>query len=234
MWKILLVLLALLTTSCGAPAPTQFPESLPALTEEPAEATAELAPQVLTSPTFPEPTSTLTTPSALPSSTPEPGPTFTETPLPTLELPTAMQNPPALQAWDGEPTYLGDSKPGYFFRVFYDPETWALTTDNFGFPALGHRRINYCLIAPAVGRGLPANMNVDHDVRKIGAVEYEINTAYLDGARQFVTYLGGDVNIFTGFEVSFKEEADLCLKDAETVLGTLISIEVSQATPIPQ
>jgi hypothetical protein len=123
--------------------------------------------------------------------------------------------------------------PGYFFRVFYDPESWALTTDNFGSPALGHRKINTCLIVPTVGRGLPANMSVDHDVRKVGPVEYEKNTAYLDGTRQFVTYLGGDQNIFTGFEVSFKEEADLCITDAESVLGTLTSVQTSQATPIP-
>ena len=199
----------------------------------PAQATAEFAPLVLESPTLPEPTPILTTPSAIPSSTPEPGPTPTETSLPPLELPTEEKNPPALQAWDGEPTYLGDSKSGYFFRVLYDPEIWALTTDNFGYPALGHRNLNYCLIGPSVGRGLPANVNVDHDVRKVGAVEYEVNIAYMDGTRQFVTYLGGDANIFTGFEVSFKDEADLCLKDAETVLGTLTSIEASQATPIP-
>jgi hypothetical protein len=233
MRKTLLFLLVLLMTSCaGAPAPTEAP----APTFEavaPAETTAELAPQVLPSATPPEPTSTIIAPSPFPSSTPEPELTLTETPLPTLELPTEVQNPPALQAWDGEPTYPGDSKAGYFFRVFYDPETWALTTDNFGSPALGHRNLNYCLIVPAVGHGLPANMNVDHDVRKVGAVEYEVNTAYRDGARQFVTYLGGDANIFTGFEVSFKEEADVCLKDAETVFGTLTSVEGSQATPIP-
>jgi len=168
-----------------------------------------------------------------PTSTPEPEPTLTETPLPTLELPTAARNPPALQAWDGEPTYPGDSQPGYFFRLFYNPESWALTTDNFGSPALGHRTINSCLIVPAVGRGLPPNMNVDHDQRKVGAVDYEVNTAYTDGARQFVTYLGGDANVFTGFEVSFQEEADLCLEEAERVLGTLTSLQASEATPIP-
>jgi hypothetical protein len=144
-----------------------------------------------------------------------------------------LPNPPARFAWDGEPTYPGDSKAGFDFRVMYDPDVWALTTDSYGFPAIGHRGIEYCVIAPAMGHGLPANMNVDHDVRKIGPLEYEVNTAYLSGVRQFVTYLGGDSNVYTGFEVTFKEEADLCIKDAEVVLGTLTSVPISQATPSP-
>jgi hypothetical protein len=86
---------------------------------------------------------------------------------------------------------------------------------------------------PSAGHGLPPNITVDHEVRKIEKVEYEINTAYLNTVPQFVTYLGGDLNIYTGFEVSFKEQSDLCIKDAETVLGSLISILVSQATPLP-
>ena len=161
------------------------------------------------------------------------GPTPTETPLPPLELPTPLANPPALLAWDGQPTYMGDSKPGYFFRVKYDPEIWALTTDSYGFPAIGHRGIEYCVIAPASGHGLPVNMKVEHDLRKIGANNFEVNMAYLDGAKQFVTYNGGDANIYTGFEVSFQQEPDLCLQEAEVVLATLISVKESQATPIP-
>jgi len=222
--------------SC-APAPVPPTEApVPVLEPTiPAPETAENPPEVLPSATVPVPTATTPTPSEIPSATatPEPAPTITETPLPTLELPTAARNPPALQPWDGVPTYPGDSQAGYFFRVLYDPEIWALTIDNFGAPALGHRFLNTCLIVPAVGRGLPANMNVEHDLRKVGAVDYEVNTAYTDGARQFVTYLGGDANVFTGFEVASQEQADVCIADAETVLGTLTSVQVSQATPLP-
>jgi len=89
------------------------------------------------------------------------------------------------------------------------------------------------VIAPSSGRGLPSNITVDHDVRKIGLVEYEINTGYLSGVRQFVTYLGGDANIYTGFEVTFDQEADLCLKEAEVVLGTFTSVPTSKTTPVP-
>jgi hypothetical protein len=52
-----------------------------------------------------------------------------------------MPNAPSLLAWDGTPTHLGDSQPGYSFRVLYDPQIWALTQDQFGYPALGHRAI---------------------------------------------------------------------------------------------
>ncbi|MBK9602514.1 MAG: hypothetical protein IPO36_11840 [Anaerolineales bacterium] len=76
--------------------------------------------------------------------------TPTETPLPPLELPSPVANPPALLAWDGTPTYLGDSKPDYLFRVRYDPEIWALTTDSYGYPAIAHRGIEYCVIAPSL------------------------------------------------------------------------------------
>ena len=65
----------------------------------------------------------------------------TETPLATLELPTPVNNPPVLQVWDGLPTYPAESRPGFFFRVRFDPDVWALTSDQFGFPAIGHRSI---------------------------------------------------------------------------------------------
>ncbi len=233
MRKILLVLLVLLMTSCGAPA-TQMPAPATeprAATEAPIATESVIEPYTASSPEFIAPTST-----ALPTSTPLPptaGSTQTETALPTLELPTELANPPARVAWDGEPTYPGDSQPGYDFRLFYDPELWAVTTDNFGSPALAHRSIMDCIIVPSVGHGLPSNITVDHEVRKIGPVEYEISTAYLNGVPQFVTYLGGDFNVYTGFELSFKEQTDLCIKEAETVLSTLISIPVSQATPGP-
>ena len=91
----------------------------------------------------------LDTPTFIPTDTPAPtgtpAPTHTaavtptDTPLPTLVLPTEAVNAPARQVWDGAPTYPGNSAPGFSFRVTYDPGVWALTTDQFGFPALGHR-----------------------------------------------------------------------------------------------
>ena len=162
-----------------------------------------------------------------------PAMTPTETPLPPLELPSPVANPPALLAWDGTPTYLGDSKPDYLFRVRYDPEIWALTTDSYGYPAIAHRGIEYCVIAPAFGRGLPSNTTVEHDIRKFGVVEFEVNTVFRGGVRQSVTYLGGDTNIYTGFEVTFAENANLSLQQAEVVLATFTSVKLTQATPDP-
>ncbi len=159
-------------------------------------------------------------------------PVPTETPLPTLELPTLLPNPPALQIWDGLPTYLAESKPGLYFRLRFDPNLWALTTGNFGFPALGHRELADCMISPAAGRGLPLNGTVEHDIRKIGPIHYQIDTVYLNGVRQSVNYTGGDGNIYTAFEVAFQDQADQCLLDAEAVLATLKSVLASQATPV--
>jgi hypothetical protein len=220
---ILILILSLSITSCGAaaPAPTEAPVEPPAATEKPTESFA----------------GELNTPTAGPTSSPAPTntpqATSTDTPLPPLELPTEAVSAPVRMVWDGTPTYLGDSTPGYSFRVAYDPDVWALTTDQFGFPALGHRNIPYCVISVTSGRGLPGNMTVEHDLLNTGTVTFDVGTAFENGVKKFVTYTGGDGNIITAFEVSFQDEIETCVADAVTVLSTLRSVAASQATPTP-
>jgi len=218
------LILSLLVASCGAPAATQMPSIVdadapateaPAATKAPVEATAE-------------PLSTST-----PAPTDTPSVTPTDTQLPPLTLPTEAANVPTKMVWDGVPTYLGDSTPGFSFRVTYDPNVWAVTTDQFGFPALGHRDIEYCVIKVTTGRGLPANTTVEHDVLYTSTVTYDVGIAFENGVEKFVTYTGGDGRIITGFEVSFEEQKEKCINDAVTVLSTLTSIPSSQATPTP-
>lgn len=212
---IVIISLSFFITSCGAAAATD------------ASAATEFPLIVESSPTS-EPTQTFT---------PEPTQTIsitsTETQLPPLDLPPELANAPAKMVWDGAPTYPGDSQPGFAFRVTYDPEIWALTSDQFGFPALGHRAIEYCVIAVTSGRGLPANMTVEHDILYLDHVFFDVSIAYQDGVKKSVTYIGGDKIVFTGFEVVFDEQTDECLADAETILSTLQSVPVSQATPAP-
>ena len=221
-----ILILTLVLASCGgaAPAPTEAPAitEVPATTEAPAEPlVAEISPTLEPTQTFtPEPTYT-------PSVTP------TETQLPPLELPTEAVNAPARMVWDGAPTYLGDSTPGYAFRVTYDPDLWAVTSDQFGFPALGHRNIEYCVIAVTAGRGLPANISIEHDVLYTDNVTFDVGVGFENGVKKFVTYTGGNGTIITGFEVSFQDQVDACLADAVTVLSTLKSVPVSQTTPQP-
>lgn len=213
-------------TSCGggaAPA-TQPPAATeePASTEPPAfqslEAPTRIATQPQPTPT-PEPTST---------QIPE---TPTDTPLPTLELPTEIVNPPAQLAWDGVPTYLAESTPGYAFRVRYDPELWAVTTDQFGFAALAHRNIPACVISVTSGRGLPLNMTVEHDMLSIEDVTFDVGNVFENGVLKFITFTGGNANIITGFQLDFREQLDECRADAVAVLSTLTSVHASQATP---
>jgi hypothetical protein len=135
--------------------------------------------------------------------------------------------------WDGTPTYLGESRPGYSFRVTYDPELWALTTDQFGFPALAHRKIEGCVISVTAGRGLPPSMTVEHEILYTGNVTFDVGNVFENGILKFVTYTGGDGTIFTSFEISFKEQVDDCRADALAVLSTLTSVPASQATPTP-
>jgi len=221
--RIILVLtLSLILTSCGGAAPTAMEE--PAATEAPAS-TESFAGEINT-PTLEPPTETFT-----PAPTSTPAATATETPLPTLELPTEAINAPQLMVWDGTPTYLGDSTPGYSFRVSYNPDLWALTEDQFGFPALGHRNITNCVISVTSGRGLPPTISVEHDILRTDTVTFDVGTAFENGVKKFVTYTGGDGNIITAFEVSFSEESDACIADAVMVLSTLRSVPSSRATP---
>ncbi len=159
-------------------------------------------------------------------------PAATETPLPTLEVPTEVARPPALAVWDGLPTYLADSQAGYYFRVQFDPNAWALTTDYYGSPSLVHRAITNCILSPAAGRGLPPNASVEQEMRRINGISYEISTASVNGVKQFVTYSAGDGKIFTAFQLTLQDRPDQCILEAETVLGTLASVPVSLATPI--
>lgn len=156
----------------------------------------------------------------------------TPTALPALELPTQAAVPGGVQVWDGLPTYPADSKPDYYFRVQYDAASWALTSNLFGEPVLANRSIADCVLGPAAGRGLPLSSSVDHEVRQIGAVTYQVSSVSLGGVVRSVNYAGGDGVIFTAFEVSFTDQADVCLQAAETVLGTLRSVPTDEATPI--
>jgi len=159
--------------------------------------------------------------------------TRTDTALPTLDLPTEAVNAPEQMVWDGTPTYLAESTPGFAFRVTYDPERWALTTDQFGFPALGHRAIPGCVLAVTAGRGLPLNMTVEHEMLNVGDVTFDIGNVFENGALKFVTYVGGNQRIITGFQLNFEEQVSECRASAFAVLSTLTSVPTSQATPTP-
>ena len=228
---ILTLVFVLFLTSCGAPAATYAPPAAatqaPAATEAPATAAATEAPAA----TEPQALQAQATQAA---ETPtQEGAIQTDTPLPTLVLPTEAIHAPAQMVWDGVPTYVGESTPGYSFRVTYDPDLWALTTDQFGFPALAHRQIPACVISVTSGRGLPGDMNVEHEILHAGNITFDVGRVFENGVLKFVTYTGGDGTVITGFEVSFEKLADECLLDAETVISTLRSIPVSQATPQP-
>lgn len=215
----------LLAAACSSLAPTSAPR--PTATVEP----NVFAPLVVASPTAqPAPTETATATEApfVLDLTPLP----TETPLPTVEIPTEAARPPALEVWDGAPTYPAESDPNYYFRLSFDPTAWALTVDNFGMPALASRADTSCILSPTVGRGLPPNAAAQHEVRRIGSISYQVTAVDVNGARQSVTYVGGDGRIYTAFQLSLPDSPDQCIQEAEAVLTTLTSVPISQATPI--
>ena len=205
------------------------------------------SPEILSSPTAlasetptldrsatPKFTSTLTlTPTLTPTPTVT-GPTPTDTLLPPLEIPTEKINPPVFIAWTGEPTYPGDSEAGRLFRIDYDPDVWAQTRDNFEQVVLARREIEYCTITPWSGRGLPSDAQVEHEFRLLGDVPYDVNTVSMGGVVKFVAYVGGDKRLLTGFQVSFEQQKEECLQDAEAILATLRSFVAEPTlTPLP-
>jgi hypothetical protein len=235
---IVLLVLLLLITSCGGAAATQAPAATEAPATEPAatEAPATEAPAATEPPAFQSLEAPTRVSQEQETATPLPTQilsTLTDTPLPTLELPTEVVNAPELMVWDGTPTYLAESTPGYAFRVTYDPELWALTTDQFGFPALAHRVIPGCVISVTSGRGLPLSMTVEHDMLNIGDVAFDVGNVFENGVLKFVTYTGGNGTIITGFQLDFEEQANECRASALAVISTLTSVLTSQATPTP-
>ena len=224
---------SLLLTACGAPAATQLPDPLQlGVTITP---TAGRAQPLLATPQA-SPTSAFT-PTPVLSATPEltataTGPTPTDTLLPPLDLPTEKPSAAAFNAWTGLPTYAGDSEAGRLFRLDYDPGLWAQTPGNFGDIVLAHRQIAYCVISTWSGRGLPPDAQALHEFRQVGTVPYDINTISVGDDVKFVTYVGGDQRLLTGFQVSFQDQKEQCLQDAETVLATLRSF-AAQPTITP-
>ncbi|HEY3310505.1 MAG TPA: hypothetical protein VGK00_02590 [Anaerolineales bacterium] len=227
------ILTFFLLSACG-PLQVTRPPDLPFLTTlTPISTTARLL--MATEPASPpQPTSTepvIATASEIPlTETPTPNPTYiafiptlTETLLPPLELPTEKPGAPALLAWTGLPTYPGDSDPGLLSRVDYDPDLWAQTEGNFGDVVLAHRQIDYCTITPWTGRGLPVDWKVVHEFRLIGQVYFDVNIVSAQDVVKFVTYVGGDGHLLTGYLVSFDQQQEQCIQNAEVVLGSLRS-----------
>ena len=201
-------------------APEVKPFNAPLNTPSPVATEPAALPQVRATATQPSPVPPTDT--SAPTFTPF-VPTPTETLLPPLELPTEKPRAPALVAWTGEPTYLGDSDPGLLFRVDYDPDIWAQTEGNFGDIVLGNRQIQYCTITPWSGRGLPVDWKVEHEFRYIGSAAFDVSTVIFQNVVKFVSYVGGDRHVLTGFQVSFNDQKDQCLQAAEAIFGTLRS-----------
>lgn len=172
---------------------------------------------------------TQVTPLATPTNLP---PAPTETLIPTLELPTPESLTPLFLDWVSAPTYVAESQPGYAARLTYDDSLWAMTQDELGMPALIHRQIPYCQIAPAAGRGLPRGwQQMDDQFRYVGSIQFEVVTIGQNGTAQFVNYFGGDNIILTGFQVSFQSQTNECIQAAETVLATLTSTDAPVSNP---
>jgi hypothetical protein len=247
MRRISLFILVLLLSACAAPSGDLRPGlvvSLPAATatslplvvaaDSPASTDTASPEPVLATPTLlvstPIPSATIFR-TQIPTFTPTFDLTTTQTPLPTLDLPTQALMEPLKRSFVGLPTYPGDSQLGWMFRLDYDPLVWAQAEDNFGEFVLAHRDIPDCVITPWSGRGLPPDAQVEHEFRAIGSYYFDVSAVSVQGELKFKAYIGGDARVMTGFQVSFSQQAETCLADAETLLLTFRPLA---ATPTPE
>lgn len=173
-----------------------------------------------------------------PLNTPEPTmtalvPSLTPTLIPPPEVPTLESNRPALEKWIDLPTYGEESEAGLGFQVLYNVLIWGLTEDESGMQVLVHRRIPYCRIAPVVGRGLPRGWTAESEFRNIGPLRFEVVTVSQEGQVRYVNYFGRSGGIVTGFQVTFADQIEECLRDAEIVLQTLRAGPAPTLTPTP-
>jgi len=162
-----------------------------------------------------------------------PSPTPPPTLLPTGTLPSASGTPlpptrtprpatPVIETWSGLPVFV-ESQPGARFSLEFDSNRWGRVADTFGFPALAHRHLPSCQFGTLVGRGLPAGASATQSFRNLGGIRFEVIRVSEGGALRYVNYIGGDGVILAGFRVSFGEQVEPCIGEAETILSTLRS-----------
>lgn len=239
-WPVLIFIVALILGGCVRINPTNLP-AIPFMVTITPETVFSF--QVEDTPGLLPATESATQTAEMPTSVPLHStateiifvPTATETLIPAPELPTEQPNPPVFMVWSGTPTYPGDSEPGYLFRVNYDPEQWAQAINAYDDIVLANRSMEYCIISPWTGRGLPVDWKTTHEFRAIGSSSFDVNTVSAQGQVKFITYTGGEGRIVTGFQVSFIENQDACVQEAEAILGTLRSFAaIPTATPTPE
>lgn len=156
-----------------------------------------------------------------PGKVPLPKPTLLPTDNPTPSIPTP--GAPVMETWIGVPNYP-ESRPGMLYRLEFDSNRWNPTDNQFGQPVLAHRFIEACILSPAVGRGLPPNYSAESSFRTLGELQYEVVTISENRIPRYVNYFGGDGVVFTGFQVSFQNYAEVCIQEVEAILASLISI----------
>jgi hypothetical protein len=185
-------------------------------------ASATLEPSATPAPTF----------TPFPTATSIPPPTETPTLLPTLELPTQPAFVPFRQTWQSAPSLPDDSVRDLNFTLLYDPDVWALTEDLFGAQVLAHRAIPYCIIEKARPGGLSPGYTAEQGFAQVGSINYQTISVRLNGVLKYVNYYGGrGKQALTVFTVSFEEQPETCLADAEKVLASLHFVVV---TPTPE
>jgi len=196
-------------------------------------ALAERGPQVF-GPLFQQAVETAT-PTSTATRTRTPVPTImpTETLIPPIDIPPLESFAPFRETWVDLPSY--PLSLALMTQLYYDPEVWALTPDQFGNTVLAHRKIPYCQIAKASARGLLPGWTADSTTKKVSSILFDVVTVSENGQVRFLNYFtAGKIAVKTGFEVSFVDNKDTCITNAETVLASLSFIASTPTfTPEP-
>jgi hypothetical protein len=152
--------------------------------------------------------------------TPVPSLTPTETLIPPIDIPTLESFAPYRETWVDLPSY--PLERALMTQLYFDPDVWALTPDQFGNTVLAHRTIPYCQIARAAARGLLPGWTADSTTKKISSIFFDVVTVSENGTVRYLNYFtAGKIAVKTGFEVAFVDDKDACITAAETVLASL-------------
>ena len=208
---VLILGLGMLVVSCN-PSTSGVYSPLPSATS-PGTAQSPLA--TSTPQPTPQPTAASSTLTPTPFEPPTRPPTVT--PLP---LPIVTPSDPAFDVWVMRPTY---SEPPPFLRVEFEITKWELTSENPAYPVLAHRELPSCQIAPDVGRGLPEDYSISTTFEKMDNIAYQVNAISCKGELIYINYCALDIieDVSTCLGVSFQNDREKCIEDAETVLATL-------------
>lgn len=137
--------------------------------------------------------------------------------VPTSSISSTATNTKTASVSTDEPTL---SWPYFPLKLEFDPVLWEWKIEN-RYTVLAHRQMPHCKISQTSGRGLTPDWSVEHSRKILGKEVYDVSVAIYKSQPKFVTYCN-TWGFYNCLQVDFQEQAEICIKDAESVISTYI------------